>query len=479
MARTLDDQVYQQQQTTSINYTPGFVIPNAYPTQQYNTQPVVNITQSIANLSMVPIPQPPPPPKPASPPPSLPSLTAPLPILSQLQAAADQVQVPSHDPVLKIAWCRDVFFLVDRSQGNSAATDPPVGPVTISDPALSHLAHIAVQIALQLASSWSPGEGRPKMPLHVAEAISIRATLASMGSFPEFVRHNPRTAFRDFEAAARGGFIAAWFRLGRDYENFNDHAHAKECFERGAKLGVESCIYVSLLLFFQISLLKNKLQRMGMAHLLGQLSLPPSTTLALPLLNRAALLSSISTPQPSYVYALLLLSEFTQLTVPPALFAPFIPAGSSPTLEARKHLERAAYLHFPAAQYKLGHAYEFAEPPFVFDPLLSVQYYSLASQQGEVEADMALSKWFLCGSGGAAAAAGGDVNPSGGFEKDEALALTFAEKAAKKGLPAAEFAMGYYAEVGVGQPRDVGKAVYWYKLVSSFRSLLFNLLTPQ
>jgi len=219
---------------------------------------------------------------------------------------------------------------------------------------------------------------------------------------------------------------------------------------------------------------------MGMAHLLGQLSLPQSTTLALPLLNRAALLSSISTPQPSYVYALLLLSEFTQITVPPALFAPFIPPGSSPTLEARKHLERAAYLHFPAAQYKLGHAYEFAEPPFVFDPLLSVQYYSLASQQGEVEADMALSKWFLCGSGGAAAAAGGVINPSGGFEKDEALALTFAEKAAKKGLPAAEFAMGYYAEVGVGQPRDVGKAVYWYKLVSSPRSLcISNRLTLQ
>jgi hypothetical protein len=205
---------------------------------------------------------------------------------------------------------------------------------------------------------------------------------------------------------------------------------------------------------------------MGMAHLLGQLSLPQSTTVALPLLNRAALLSSISTPQPAYVYALLLLSEFTQITVPPVLFAPFIPPGSSPTLEARKHLERAAYLHFPAAQYKLGHAYEFAEPPFVFDPLLSVQYYSLASQQGEVEADMALSKWFLCGSGGAAAAAGADLHSGGGFEKDEALALTFAEKAANKGLPAAEFAMGYYAEVGVGQPRDVGKAVYWYNLVS-------------
>lgn len=202
---------------------------------------------------------------------------------------------------------------------------------------------------------------------------------------------------------------------------------------------------------------------MGMANLLGQLSLPSNPTLALPLLHRAATLASITCPQPAYVYALLLLSEFTQITIPPALFAPFIPQGSSPHLEARKHLERAAFLHFPAAQYKLGHAYEFAEPPFPFDPLLSVQYYSLASQQGEVEADMALSKWFLCGSGGAAVAGKPDSR-IGGFEKDESLALVFAQKAARKGLPSAEFAMGYYAEVGVGQAKNIEAARKWYLL---------------
>lgn len=127
-------------------------------------------------------------------------------------------------------------------------------------------------------------------------------------------------------------------------------------------------------------------------------------------------------------------------------------------MEVRKHLERAAYLGFSPAQYKLGHAYEFAQPPFPFDPLLSVQYYSLASQQGEVEADMALSKWFLCGSGS-------EEGEEGGFDKDEALAFTFAEKAARKGLPSAEFAMGYYTEVGVGCAKDLQTAIQWYRLV--------------
>ena len=89
--------------------------------------------------------------------------------------------------------------------------------------------------------------------------------------------------------------------------------------------------------------------------------------------------------------------------------------------------------------------YEFALAPFPLDTLLSVQYYSLASQQGEVEADMALSKWFLCGAEGV-------------FDKDENLAFMFAEKVAGKGLQSAEFAMGYYKEVGVGGSKDIQAA---------------------
>ena len=210
------------------------------------------------------------------------------------------------------------------------------------------------------------------------------------------------------------------------------------------------------LLFFRLFSLNIPIQRMGMAHLIGQLGIPVSFDQALPLLHRAATLASLDAPQPAYVYALLLLNEFSQVSVPPSAISPFIPAGSSPQLEARRHLERAAFLHFSPAQYKLGHAYEFAEPPFPFDPLLSVQYYSLASQQGEVESDMALSKWFLCGSGD-------DLSSPGHFEKDEGLAWTFADKAARRGLPSAQFAMGYYAEVGVGGPKDISTAIKWYK----------------
>ncbi|KAI0071872.1 HCP-like protein [Panus rudis PR-1116 ss-1] len=367
-----------------------------------------------------------------------PSLTAPLPTIPSLTAALSSIQQPNYDPARKIAWAKDVLSLVTRAhqqqQTNSAdapnvnSTDIPAGPVRITDPQLQRLVDVALQIVLQHATLQAPNP----VPIHVAEAIYLKAMCEASGAYTPTIPHNPRDAFRGFEKAAKSGYHAAWFKLGRDYEMFGDVQHARDCFERGVKHGVESCLY-----------------RMGMAHLMGQLGLPPSPETALPLLQRAATLASVDVPQPAYVYGLLLLSEFSHIHLPPHLFTPLIPPGSTPHQEARKHLERAAYLNFSPAQYKLGHSYEYATPPFPFDALLSVQYYSLASQQGEVEADMALSKWFLCGAEGA-------------FEKDEALAWTFAEKAARKGLPSAEFAMGYYAEVGVGGPKDLDSARKWY-----------------
>lgn len=73
----------------------------------------------------------------------------------------------------------------------------------------------------------------------------MRALFSASGTYPEHVAHDPRKAFRDFETAARAGYGEGWFRLGRDYENFDDSSRAKACFERGVKLGIGSCIYVS------------------------------------------------------------------------------------------------------------------------------------------------------------------------------------------------------------------------------------------
>ena len=328
-----------------------------------------------------------------------------------------------------------MFALVDRTLASTGQA--PDGPLHLSEPGLQRLADQAVDLVRTMAGSSPAAAAQGQLlPAHLAEALYLRASLEASGSFPAVFPASPRDAFRDFEASARAGYAPAWFKLGRDYESVGDAARARDCFERGVRSGVGSCFY-----------------RIGMAHLQGQLGIaPPNPQTAMGLLQRAAVLASVEVPQPAFVYALLLLGEFPAASVPPHILAPFVPAGSSAVLEARKYLERAAYLNFAPAQSKLGLAYEYATPPFGFDPLMSVQYYSLASQAGEPEADMALSKWFLCGAPG-----------EGGFDKDEALAVVFAEKAARRGLASAEFAMGYYAEVGVGgRGPDLGEARTWY-----------------
>jgi TPR repeat protein len=175
-----------------------------------------------------------------------------------------------------------------------------------------------------------------------------------------------------------------------------------------------------------------------MAHLLGQLRLAPNPTIALPLLRTASDISTIDFPQPAYLYGMLLSNELSlPQPIPPDLILPSS-SSSSPSYTAQQSqaleaISRAAYLCHAPAQYQLGFIYEHASLNCSYDPLMSVQWYSLASQGGEVEADMALSKWFLCGA-------------EGHFGKNEKLARTFAEKSARKGHLNGCFAMGYYYE---------------------------------
>ena len=274
-------------------------------------------------------------PRPAST--AAPSLTAPLPTIASLQAALPAVESPSADVSSRVAWIRDVLLLVNRSTAAAnkrppISIDPIVATARITDPALQRLVDAALPLLVSLAPG-APQQGQ-QLTQPLAEALYMRASLTATGAFPSYLPQNQRVAFREFEAAARSGHSpASWFRLGRDYESFKDLKHAVDCFDRGARAGDESCLY-----------------RLGMANLLGQLGMPQDFAKALPMLQRAATLATINVPQPAYVYALILLGDTSvlplQAPIPPHLVNPLIPQGSSAPLEARKHLERAAYLHF-------------------------------------------------------------------------------------------------------------------------------------
>lgn len=140
------------------------------------------------------------------------------------------------------------------------------------------------------------------------------------------------------------------------------------------------------------------------------------------LVRQAAETADENAPQGAYVYGLMLARDLPGLSIPEIYLSLDI-AG------AKVMIEKAAFLGFAKAQVKMGQAYELCQLGCQFDPALSLHYNALASKQGEPEADMAISKWFLCGHESV-------------FPKNEELAFKYAKQAAKAGLPTAEFAMG-------------------------------------
>lgn len=142
------------------------------------------------------------------------------------------------------------------------------------------------------------------------------------------------------------------------------------------------------------------------------------------------------------VFGMLQAREITQVSVP----EDYLPLNIT---SARFNIEKAAYLGFAKAQTKMGAAYELCQLGCDFDPALSLHYNALAARQGEPDAEMAISKWFLCGYDGI-------------FDKNEELAFSYAQRATQNGLATAEFALGYFYEIGMHVPVDLQVARQWY-----------------
>ncbi|WVQ71437.1 hypothetical protein IAR50_000974 [Cryptococcus sp. DSM 104548] len=359
----------------------------------------------------------------------------PYPTIDTLTQASATIERKSE--ISQLLWCQDVIRLVERhwhqSSDMSSHFDRPVSPPPNSShvsPRLQELLDQAAPLIIALATS---GDMRTS-----GVGLYIKGKLSSSGVCPAMLPKDARQAFKDFDLSARQGEARAWLRLGKDYEAVNDLVRARDCYDRGAKRSECESAF-----------------RMGMAYLRGQLDLSPNPALGLQLLHHASDSSTVDFPQSSYVYGMLLAGELSlQADIPPHLIlppsSPITETFLSQQLKARSAIERAGYFNYPPALYKLGHMYEYAALSCPYDPAQSVAWYTFASLAGETEADMALSKWFLCGAEGC-------------FGKNEEKARVYAEKAAKKGHPSACFALGYYFEIGMGCNVDLDQAKKWYK----------------
>lgn len=351
-------------------------------------------------------------PKLQNPPPNVP------PSDDEKEATLEQARIPvlnSGDPEMQLAWAQDVLAYVE----------------------------VSVQLELRLSEHQQPRPHTPQVEHQLrVDAINIVLFLADQhhpkaefmkGMWLEFgkfgYRIDKKEAFRSYARSADRGYARAEYRMGMQFETSNDPIKAIEHYKRGVAMGDSASNY-----------------RLGMMILLGQHGQPQDIKRGLDHIRYAAETADENAPQGAYVYGMLLARELENINIP-ELFLPY------DLNEARANIEKAAYLGFAKAQVKMGAAYELCQLGCDFNPALSLHYNALAARQGEPVAEMAVSKWFLCGYDGL-------------FEKNEEFAFVFAQRAAHSGLPTAEFAMGYFYEIGMFVPQNVSEARRWYELAA-------------
>jgi TPR repeat protein len=311
----------------------------------------------------------------------------------------------SNDPEMQLAWSQDALAYVEilEQYAVRAEEEHPYRIDQMRDDALSVVGFLSDQ-------------QHPR-------ALFMKGMWLEFGKFGKPV--DKKEAFRCYKHAADKGYARAEYRMGMQYETSKELIKAIQHYVKGADMGDSASNY-----------------RLGMMHLTGQHGQKQDYARGTQLIRQAAQSADENAPQGAYVYGMLQARELPGISVP-ELFLPSDPKS------ARENIERAAYLGFARAQYKMGQAYELSQLGCEFSPSLSLHYDALAARQGEPEAEMAVSKWFLCGSDGL-------------FEKNEDLAFVYAQRAAKDNIPTAMFAMGYLYEIGMGTSKNLELAQDWY-----------------
>lgn len=241
-----------------------------------------------------------------------------------------------------------------------------------------------------------------------------------------------KEAFTLYQSAAKLGHPASAYRtavcceLGADAGGGTrkDPLKAVQWYKRAAALGDVAAMY-----------------KMGMVLLKGLLGQQRNEGEAVIWLKRAA--ERADAENPHALHELGLLYEGA-------------PVGGNGRLnrdegEALRLFEQAARLGYRFSQFRLGQAFEYGMLGCPIDARKSIAWYTRAAAQGEHQAELALSGWYLTGSQGI-------------LEQSDTEAYLWARKAASADppLPKALFAMGYFTEVGIGCPRSLEEAKRWY-----------------
>ena len=324
---------------------------------------------------------------------------------------ARQHVLHSNNVSMQLSWARDALAYVETASEAFARENPDAQ--RSQTPKIEHELRVdAINIVNYLASQDHP------------EALFMRSKWMEFGKFGR--RVDKKEAYLGYKRAAEQGWGRAEYRMGMLYENSNEVEKAVIHYNKGLDLNDSAGAY-----------------RLGMMHLLGQHGYRKDYQRGVDLVRQSAETADEDAPQGAYVFGMLIARDLPDVEVPEDI-VPWDP------LTAKLYIEKAAYLGFSKAQLKMGQAYELCQLGCDFNPSYSLHYYGLAAKQGNAEAALGVSRWFLFGY-------------EGHFSKNEQLAFQYAQQSANDKKATGYFAMGYFYEIGIHVEKDLELARRWYE----------------
>ncbi|SCU83785.1 LAFA_0D05776g1_1 [Lachancea sp. 'fantastica'] len=260
-----------------------------------------------------------------------------------------------------------------------------------------------------------------------ADAQYLLGDAYSSGAFGKV---NNKDAFVLFQSAAKHGHVESAFRTAF-------------CFEEGLGTTRDSRKAVEFLKFAASRNHPSAMFKLGLFSFHGRMGLSHDISTkqnGIKWLSRAAARANELTNAAPYELAKIYKDGFLDIIIPDVKYA------------MELYIQAASLKHAQSST-ALGKIYESGNEVVPPDTSLSVHYYTQAALLGEPHAMLGLCAWYLMG-----------AEPV--LEKDEREAYQWALKAAKIGLPKAQFTVGYFHEKGKGCEADPLKAQHWYELAA-------------
>jgi TPR repeat protein len=313
------------------------------------------------------------------------------------------------DPEAQFAYAK---YLIEAAKKVHDPADGPKQQRKYRDTLLSE----SLKLIKRLATT---GMGLGKPPY--AEAQFFLANCFGNGSLGLQVDHEK--AYNLYVQASKQNHPAATYRTAVCNEvgagTRRDHHRAVLFYRKASALGDTAGMY-----------------KLGMVLLNGMLGQPRNVREAIVWLKRAAAQADEDNPHALHELGLLHEKSTNSVVLHDEAYA-------------RELFTHAAQLGYAPSQFKLGSAYEYGHLTCPVDPRRSIAWYTKAAGRGDGESELALSGWYLTGSEGV-------------LKQSDSEAYLWARRAASKGIPKAEYAVGYYSEVGIGVNANLDEAKRWY-----------------